>query len=187
MPPLKAPYQWQSGRPTRMQGTTSRPPSVWVEEWRDLSDGARLKAIADWEKEKAARDKVRASEGLSESIPPEDLPDYHAVIKEMLLTYKEKTSPAMACNAIGNAEVILSRATSLMSKFPGEYRLIQDILHAFDEGEMVAEDEAELRTLIMSAVMKKKVTDLDSHPHPSVREYVLQNLDGEVPCQLVLE
>ena len=89
-----------------------------------------------------------------------------------------------ACNAIGNAEVILSRATSLMSKFPGEYRLIQDILLAFDEGEMVAEDEAELRTLIMSAVMKKKVTDLDSHPHPSVREYVLQNLDGEVPCQL---
>ena len=40
---------------------------------------------------------MRASEGLIESIPPEDLDEYHAVMKEMLKKYEEKTSPAMAC------------------------------------------------------------------------------------------
>ena len=68
-----------------------------MEEWGDVSDPNKIKAIADWEKEKAARDKMRASEGLIESIPPEDLDDYHAVMKEMLKKYEEKTSPAMAC------------------------------------------------------------------------------------------
>ena len=52
MPPLKAPYEWQNGRETRRQGNSKRPPSIWVEEWRDMSDSNRLKAIADWEKEK---------------------------------------------------------------------------------------------------------------------------------------
>ena len=46
-----------------------------------MSDPNRLKAIADWEKEKTARDKMRASEGLIESIPQEDLTEYHEVRK----------------------------------------------------------------------------------------------------------
>jgi hypothetical protein len=108
-----------------MQGNTSRPPSVRVEEWRGLSDSARLKAIAEWEKEKAARHKVRTAEGLSEEIPPEDLPDYHAVMKEMLVRYEEKTSPAMACNAIGKRKPL--PATGLIATSTGEEATKSDV------------------------------------------------------------
>ena len=40
---------------------------------------------------------MRASEGLIESIPPEDLAECHEVMKENLKKYEEKTPPAMAC------------------------------------------------------------------------------------------
>lgn len=100
MPPAKPGYEWQSGRETRVQGESKRPPSIWVEEWRQMSDPNRLKAIAAWEKEKAARDKMRASEGLIEAIPPEDLKDYHAIMKISLKRYKEETPPAMACYGV---------------------------------------------------------------------------------------
>ena len=84
MPPARPGYEWQSGRETRVQGDTKRPPSVWVEEWRQLSDKNQLKAIAAWEKEKAARDKMRASHGLIEAIPTEDLREYREIMKKNL-------------------------------------------------------------------------------------------------------
>ena len=61
-----------------------------------MSDPNRLKAIAAWEKEKAARDKMRAREGLIEAIPAEDMPEYHAVMKENVKKYAETKAPAMA-------------------------------------------------------------------------------------------
>ena len=60
-----------------------------------MSDLRRLDAIAAWTKEKAARDKERAKEGLEEKIPTEDLPDYHAWMKDAMLKYAETKAPAM--------------------------------------------------------------------------------------------
>ena len=100
MPPAKPGHEWQSGRETRVQGDSKRPPSVWVEEWWQMSDKNKLKAIAHWEKEEAARDKVRANQGLIEAIPPEDLRDYHEIMKQKFKKYAEITPPAMACYGV---------------------------------------------------------------------------------------
>ena len=56
MPPLNAGYEWQNCRPTRRQGTSQRPASIWVEEWRQMRAPSRLTTIAAWGKEKAARE-----------------------------------------------------------------------------------------------------------------------------------
>ena len=40
------------------------------------------------------------TEGLQEAIPLEDLKEYHAVMKDMLIKYEEKKPPAMPCYGI---------------------------------------------------------------------------------------
>ena len=99
-PPLEKRYEYQNGRPTRVQGDTTRPPSVWVEEWRLMSDIRKLDAIAAWGKEKITRDAERINAGVIESIPDDELKEYHAVMKEALLKYEEKKPPAMPCYGI---------------------------------------------------------------------------------------
>ena len=59
-----------------------------------------MDATASWEKEKAAREKQRAVDGLEEAIPEEDLKRYHAIMKEMLVLHEEKIAPAMACHGV---------------------------------------------------------------------------------------
>ena len=50
--------------------TTTRPDSHWKEGWDGMSKPARATAIAEWGKEKARRDEIRARHGLPEEVPP---------------------------------------------------------------------------------------------------------------------
>ena len=92
-----------------------------------------------------------------------------------------------ACNAIGEVEVVVSRAMSLLSKFPGQYSLIEAILVG-GRGMVVADDHgtrADVIELILSQQRRRDATP-ESVPSPSLQEYVLQNQSGrqDVPCQL---
>jgi len=89
-----------------------------------------------------------------------------------------------ACNAIGEVEVIVSRAISLLSKIPGRYSLIQDILVG-GRGMIVADDQG-TREDVMELISSQQEATSEIVPTPSLQEYVLQSQSGRqvVPCQL---
>ena len=49
---------------------------------------------------KITRDAERINAGVIESIPDDELKEYHAIMKEALLKYEEKKPPAMPCYGI---------------------------------------------------------------------------------------
>ena len=73
-------------------------------------------------KEQGARDKQRMTEGLQEAIPLEDLKEYHAVMKAMLLKYEERKPPAMPC--YGTTSVRKDNTSHIL--FPGDYMIAAD-------------------------------------------------------------
>ena len=49
MPISKKGWAIQNGRPTKVEENTTRPESIWVEAWRNLSKKKQQDAIAHWE------------------------------------------------------------------------------------------------------------------------------------------
>ena len=102
-----------------------------------------------------------------------------------------------ACDAIGDAEIVLSRAGALLHKFPGQYEVVQSLLVG-EEGQIVYLDNPGGRRGILAAVRRQqdflcrdeKVLSeeteraADDMPLPSVREYVLYNGNEDNVCQL---
>ena len=92
-----------------------------------------------------------------------------------------------ACNAIGEAEVVVSRAMSLLSKFPGRYSLIEDILVKSQRVAVVDDDDA--RANVMELILSQKRRQdaaSDNVPTPSAEEYVLRSMSDRrhTRCQL---
>mmetsp|Transcript_18427 Transcript_18427/g.29703 ORF Transcript_18427/g.29703 Transcript_18427/m.29703 type:complete len:1511 (+) Transcript_18427:284-4816(+) len=97
-----------------------------------------------------------------------------------------------ACNALSVAETMVARATSLLHKFPGQYKLISDILR-FADGSPLALVDPVGRTSFLNLIhdeqqRRNKIQDpsKDKLPNPLLREYVFRNLDDENPCQLAV-
>mmetsp|Transcript_4660 Transcript_4660/g.6184 ORF Transcript_4660/g.6184 Transcript_4660/m.6184 type:complete len:338 (+) Transcript_4660:1-1014(+) len=95
------------------------------------------------------------------------------------------------CNAISKVELFLSRATSLLHKFPGEHELVQTLLRK-GNGEAMVVDSMGGRQGILNTIKKQQQQirkskgnmEMDDLIHPSVREYLLRNCDDDHPCQL---
>ena len=92
-----------------------------------------------------------------------------------------------ACNAIGEAEVIVSRAMSLLSKFPGQYSLIEDIL--VKSQRMAVVNDVSARADVMELILsQQRQQDAASEnvPTPSMQEYMLRSQPDHqhAPCQL---
>ena len=92
-PPIKAGWEWQAGRPTQIQAT-SRPPTVWVEIWRVMSDNQALKAIADYEAIRYEREEVRKKRGRTE-IPAAEVEEYSKIWMEAIIQHSIPVAPAM--------------------------------------------------------------------------------------------
>jgi hypothetical protein len=87
-----------------------------------------------------------------------------------------------ACYALSVAESSIARAMSILHKFPLQYDLVQNMLCRAD-GEPIALESPQGRSGILHAIHKQQETN-DTHPVPSLREYILRNTDEENPCQL---
>lgn len=106
---------------------------------------------------------------------------------ERYISVQTVASCEEACNAIGEAEVMVSRAMSLLSKFPGRYSLIQDILVKRQRMAEVNDEcaRADVVELILSQQRRRDASS-GNVPAPTVQEYVLQNQpkSQHAPCQL---
>jgi hypothetical protein len=107
----------------------------------------------------------------------------------------------VACNALSVTETMVARATSLLHKFPGQYKLISDLLR-FADGSTVALIDPAGRRSFLNMIFEQQQqrqskfsegttsgTDLsitDTLPNPLLREYVFRNLDDENPAQLAV-
>jgi hypothetical protein len=92
------------------------------------------------------------------------------------------------CDAIADVEIVLSRATSLLDKFPGEYELVQTLLHSAN-GTVISVERSSARKGILQAIQRQQQNggNDDDMPRPSQREYVLRNREDEHPCQLTVQ
>jgi hypothetical protein len=97
-----------------------------------------------------------------------------------------------ACNALSVTETMVARATSLLHKFPSQYKLVSDLLR-FSDGSTLALTDRKGRMDFLNLVFKQqqqenKLLDplQDKLPNPILREYVFRNLDDDNPCQLAV-
>lgn len=91
-----------------------------------------------------------------------------------------------ACNVIGQFEILLSRALSLLQFFPGQYDLVDILLQCKDEQFIFMKCPRE-RSAFLSGIkhQQQMITPKTLHEaSPAMREYVLSNLDSSNPCQL---
>lgn len=90
-----------------------------------------------------------------------------------------------ACNAIGEMEILLSRALSLLKMLPREYELVDTLLQCKDERFHFMKEPGQ-RSAFLGAIKRHQATSSNSSPEasPAIREYVLRNLDPCYPCQL---
>jgi hypothetical protein len=97
-----------------------------------------------------------------------------------------------ACNALSVTETMVARATSLLHKFPGQYKLISDLLR-FVDGSTLALIDRMGRSSFLSLIHEQqqrqngeRETSKDNLPNPLLREYVFRNLDDDNPAQLAV-
>ena len=85
-------HEWQSGRLTKLQ-TTTRPPTQWVENWRDMNAKEKAKSIAEWKIEGPKRDLARQSRGIFKITAPEE--EYDKIMTEAKAKFKLSDAPVM--------------------------------------------------------------------------------------------
>ncbi|CAJ1961959.1 unnamed protein product [Cylindrotheca closterium] len=94
-----------------------------------------------------------------------------------------------ACDALGIAETMVSRATSLLHKFPGQYTLVQDLLRLPDGVQVPLTDPNGRQSILKGVQQQQKgqqdyVAASETSVQPVMREYVFRNLNEGNPCQL---
>lgn len=91
-----------------------------------------------------------------------------------------------ACNVIGELEIILSRALALLRMLPGEYGLVDALLQC-NHGQLIFVKCPRERSAILSTIKHHQLMTNPNAPReagPTMREYVLCNVDPLNPCQL---
>ncbi|GKY96293.1 hypothetical protein MPSEU_000589000 [Mayamaea pseudoterrestris] len=79
-----------------------------------------------------------------------------------------------ACALVGESEVIVSRAISLLNKLPGQFDLIENLLRN-PEGSWVSVTPETSRNAVLHAMASQQ---------PEAREYMIRGQDPLSPCQL---
>ena len=95
------------------------------------------------------------------------------------------------CSIMGDAETIISRAASLLTKFDGDVELVQNLMES-TEGKSIEVNKHRSRAHILSEIMSQELRNNGkgciekdiNQPSPSLREYILRNVDENNPCQL---
>jgi len=127
---------------------------------------------------------------------------------EVLLPRTMKACETL-CNAIGEVELTLSRATSLLQKFPGQYDLVHHLLcrkdgedvrltgnsefhqnavfQSIQQGILGLLREPSVSKIPMSSCEQDDGTSDVDLPLPFAREYVLHNSDESRPSQLLAQ
>jgi hypothetical protein len=123
-----------------------------------------------------------ASEGClhSSSLRPEEYPLVHVSV----LTIQKCEE---ACNAIGEIELLLSRALALWQLCP-DTDLVDSLLQCQD-GSFVFLKSPKARSAFLNAIKHHQSTHFgitsDNHfPEAAMREYIIRNDDLSAPCQL---
>ena len=98
-----------------------------------------------------------------------------------------------ACAYIGDVEILLSRATSLLSKFSGDVDLVEKYLNNSTDNQGIEVCIYTSRSGILKSVLSQQLNNSGRKaerskemPAPSVREYILHNRDAKRPCQLTV-
>lgn len=110
----------------------------------------------------------------AEPVLPEHLPR-HASIQSIRACED-------ACNAFSDSEALLSRATSLLHKFPEQYDFVEQLLN-YRSNSGVPLDDSKGRNAILSAIKEQQGLGA-ALPRPSRRSYILRNTDKDAPCQM---
>lgn len=89
------------------------------------------------------------------------------------------------CDAIGELELLLSRALPLLQMLPGEFGLVDTLLQCEEERYHILTHPSE-RSAFLRAIKRNQTNSSEppSEAIPAMREYVLRNLDQSNPCQL---
>lgn len=90
-----------------------------------------------------------------------------------------------ACVALGEAEVVLMCALSLINKFGDRIDLVETILRCA-EGEAIeiTDEETRATVLYLIASQDESLESPFDIPTPAVREFLLRGVDSPTPCQL---
>jgi hypothetical protein len=97
-----------------------------------------------------------------------------------------------ACIALSEAEVLISRATSLLSKLPGQFQLVERLLQRKDDDSCtdILVEETKSAALAMISKQQRNQSGLDPGTsdvaEPTMREYLFRSSETSKPCQLVV-
>jgi len=94
-----------------------------------------------------------------------------------------------ACVALGESEIVVARATSLLDKLPNQHELVESILQQ-GAGALIEVIDRTSQRNTLDAILRynhqqiSNSQEIGQKPRPSVREYLFRNLDDSNPFQL---
>lgn len=112
-----------------------------------------------------------------EDEPEEDVPT--SVLSVATIAACER-----ACAAFSDTEVILSRALSLLNKYPGRFDLVERIL--MNETVDVWQPDDRYAILELVEDMQRGVVPPGDCPEACIQDYLLRSVDSPIPCQLMV-
>jgi len=97
-----------------------------------------------------------------------------------LVSIESLTSASQACIALSEAEVQVSRARSLLQKFPKMYRVV-DRLMSTPSGTFLSLNDSSEQQSVLAALEGMSTAE------PATREYVIRNTNESTPAQLYVK
>ena len=110
-----------------------------------------------------------------------------------IISIESLSACGRACLALSEAEAQVARAKSLLHKLPQQFSLVDKVMGQ-PNGAPIEVHDAETRKTVLNAIARQQL-NLDTGEHsllalesqPSVREYILRNVDETEPCQLCVK
>jgi len=124
------------------------------------------------------------SDAANLSLSRKDMPDDKDPL--VYVSTSTITSCEEACNIIGEVEILLSRALSLLQILPHQYTLVDLLLQCKDEQFLFLKHPIE-RIAFLNGIKEQQMnfgSSASDEARPTMREYVLNNTDRLNPCQL---